>query len=357
VTGDGREPRSPIVDRDAVTFSLADPRGAYRAVRLSSGLSNRAYESALRRVGTTWTLRLPRPAVDRLEYEFEVERPDGTAEHICDPGNPERVRGEFGDRSVVVIGAYTPPAWLEAEAPPGSRQAVAVRSRALRAEVHVDLWSPADTAPATPLPLLVAHDGPTYDRVSRLTRYAAAMIQARRLPPHRVALLSGGDRNEWYSASALYARAMAREVLPELRSAVAVRGAPVGVGASLGGLALLHAEHRVPGTFAGLFLQSSSFFAPRFDRHESGFPRYRRIVRFVTAVDRAPAPPGAPPVVLTCGREEENLENNRAMAAALRARGWDVAVHETRGLHDHVAWRDALDPHLTALLARVWPPL
>ena len=58
------------------------------------------------------------------------------------------------------------------------------------------------------------------------------------------------------------------------RGAFAVAGPPVGLGASLGALALLHAQRRFPRTFAGLCLQSGSFFVPRFDRHESGFVRY-----------------------------------------------------------------------------------
>jgi enterochelin esterase-like enzyme len=61
-------------------------------------------------------------------------------------------------------------------------------------------------------------------------------------------------------------------------------------------------------------------------------------------------------VTMTCGREEENLENNRLMAAALRAHGYDLALAEVAGGHDYPSWRDALDPHLTRLLARVWPP-
>ena len=105
------------------------------------------------------------------------------------------------------------------------------------------------------------------------------MIAAGALPPHRVALLAPGDRDEWYSASARYARALADDVLPALRAAVAVRGTPVGMGASLGALAMLHAQRRAPRRSAALFLQSGSFFMPRFDAHESRFPRFRRIVR------------------------------------------------------------------------------
>ena len=52
---------------------------------------------------------------------------------------------------------------------------------------------------------------------------------------------------------------------------------------SLGALAMLHAHRSSPELFDGLFLQSGSFFMPRFDSQESGFVRYRRIVRFVRA--------------------------------------------------------------------------
>ena len=76
-------------------------------------------------------------------------------------------------------------------------------------------------------------------------------------------------------------RAVQPDPAGELREQVPVAGLPVGMGASLGGLAMLQAQRTWPGAFAGLFLQSASFFVPRFDRQESGFPRYARIVRFV----------------------------------------------------------------------------
>jgi enterochelin esterase family protein len=64
---------------------------------------------------------------------------------------------------------------------------------------------------------------------------------------------------------------------------------------------------------------------------------------------------GAPvPTVLTCGAVEENLANNRCMAAALLARGYPVSLVEVPDGHNFTAWRDALDPHLVDLLGRVW---
>jgi enterochelin esterase-like enzyme len=240
------------------------------------------------------------------------------------------------------------PAWLDQPAIRGRTERVVIRvlGRALRVRV----WSPGEGE----LPLLVVHDGSDYAGQAALTRWAAAMIEGGAVAPFRIALLPPGDRTEWYSASAAYGRALSRRILPALRELVAVSGRPIGMGASLGALAMLQAQRAWPGTFAGLFLQSGSFFVPEFDRHESGFPRYARIVRFVRGVRHATAHEESVVVTMTCGREEENLHNNRLIAAALRAQGYDLALEEVAGGHDYPSWRDALDPHLTRLLAKVW---
>jgi enterochelin esterase-like enzyme len=59
-------------------------------------------------------------------------------------------------------------------------------------------------------------------------------------------------------------------------------------------------------------------------------------------------------VTLTCGGAEENVRNNRVMARSLAGQGYDAALYEVAGMHDFTAWRDALDPHLTRLLRRMW---
>ena len=298
---------------------LADPERRLAAVRLCCDLP--LARTAFARAGGEWRLALPRLPVARLEYELEVTGGDGRARRVPDPAEPRRA----GARSVRLLPGYRPPAWLGEDGVLGSRDGA--------------VWSPAGADPDEPLPLLVAHDGPEYDRAARLTHYAAAAIRAGRLPRHRVALLAARDRNEAYSASADYADALAREVLPALPP-----GPRVGMGASLGALAMLHAEHQHPGTFRALFLQSGSYFTPRHDGHEVRFARYERIVAFVEAVRAIDVP-----AALTCGAPEENVHNNRLMARRL-----GVALHETPDLHNFTNWRDALEPHLTRLLARVW---
>jgi enterochelin esterase-like enzyme len=339
-----------------LTFRLADPEGRYAAVRLCSDLPLSDRERSFTRDGADWVLEIDPPAIARLEYELEIVDGDGRSALAPDPGNPLRAPGAFGEKSVLLLPGYEPPAWLDAPVTEGHSEDFAVRGRGLGAHVHGRIWSPADTAPDQPLPLLVAHDGPEYDKLARLTRHAAAQIAAGTLPPHRIALLAPGARDEWYSASALYSRALYVDVIPGLRAAVAVAGAPVGMGASLGALAMLVTQRRAPGTFAGLFLQSGSFFMPRFDAHESGFPRYARIVRVVRRILRSLEHPEPVPVQLTCGTAEENVFNNRVMARALAEQGYDARLDEVPDMHNYTGWRDAFDPHLTRLLARMWDP-
>jgi enterochelin esterase family protein len=328
-----------------LTLRLADPEGRYAAVRLCSDLPLPDRERSFARDGDDWVLELDPPGIVRLEYHVEVTDREGGTETGPDPGNPLRAPGAFGEKSVLLLPGYEPPAWLDAPAVEGRYEGFGVRGRGLGANVSGRIWSPLTDEP---LPLLVAHDGPEYDRLAFLTRYSAAMIAAGTLPPHRVALLAPGPRDEWYSASALYSRALYVDVIP----ALPVSGPTVGMGASLGALAMLVTQRRAPGTFAALFLQSGSFFMPRFDSQESGFPRYARIVRVVRRILRSTAQPI--PVQLTCGTAEENVFNNRVMARALAEQGYDARLDEVPDMHNYTAWRDAFDPHLTRLLQQAW---
>ena len=143
-------------------------------------------------------------------------------------------------------------------------------------------------------------------------------------------------------------------MIPALTSQ-ATTTARIGMGTSLGGLAMLHAQCRDPDAFDALFLQSGSFFCPRFDRQERRFWYYRRVVAFVAGVHAGGLPGRPVPAVLTCGAIEENLENNRLMTRTLQARGYPAALHEVPDMHNYTAWRDAFDPHLTRLLAQMRP--
>ncbi|HWJ33259.1 MAG TPA: alpha/beta hydrolase-fold protein, partial [Gaiellaceae bacterium] len=139
------------------------------------------------------------------------------------------------------------------------------------------------------------------------------------------------------------------ELVPEISKHVR-HGRRIGMGASLGGLAMLHAHRRHPRLFDGLLLQSGSFFRQRWDKYEAGFDRYRRITRFVGTVLRNTAAERVIPIALTCGTSEENLANNRAVADALVAQGYPAWLGLVRDGHTWTCWRDGFDPHLPAVI-------
>ncbi|TAL22988.1 MAG: esterase [Frankiales bacterium] len=340
------------LDGDDLVFSHPDPSGVLSGIRLQQDVRIPGEQLEFTRADGGWVLRVPRPGVDRMEYSFELQHRDGGSEWVCDPGNPLRVGGAFGDKSVLELPEYSAPAWTTSDPPRGRRRETAVSSRGLAHDVPCVLWSAAGLGDADEAPLLVVHDGPEYDALAGLTHFLDAMVEARRLPPMRAALLSPVDRNETYSASTTYGRALALGLVPRLAAEVPT-GAVLGMGASLGGLAMLQAQRAHPGVFAGLYLQSSSFFHRVLDEQESGFERFSRIAGFVDSVLRAGPAVDPVPVVMSCGVIEENVENNRLMTRALHAQGYDTRLVENRDVHTYTGWRDTFDPNLVDLVRRV----
>jgi enterochelin esterase-like enzyme len=325
---------------------LADPEHRFGEVVLGQEVSRPRPGPPFAWREGAWRLTFARPEVDRLEYLIGVDGSFGP-----DPANELRVPGPFGDKSVVEWPEYEPPAWLDSIADQGPVEELELRCRRLVARVPVLLYSTPEP-PGPDAPLLVVHDGPEYAAYAGLTRFLDAMSWEERIPPLRAALIQPVDRNETYSASALYAGALVRELLPEITKR-APHGKRIGMGASLGALAILHAHVRHPKSFDGLLLQSGSFFRQRYDKQESGFPRYRRITRFVGTVLRGVDVERTIPVAITCGTGEENRANNEDLAAALTVQGYAAWLAEVRDGHTWTGWRDAFDPHLPALIEAV----
>jgi enterochelin esterase-like enzyme len=340
----------PEVGATRVTFRVPDPDAALQEVRLYQEVRRPRVGPAFARAegSGTWELDFPRPAVDRMEYQLALRYPGAGPVLLPDPANPLRADGPFGEKSVIEFPGYRPPAWLAATGRPPIPAAtgLAVPSRVLGARVPVELWR----SPGGPrrrdraLPMLVVHDGPEYASYAGLLGFLTAATADGRLPPMRAALLAPVDRN-------------VSEVLPALQALAPTppgRRYLVGMGASLGALATLAAAGTAPASFGGLFLQSGSFFRPAHDHHERGFPRFRRVTRFVDELAAGTGPAEPASATLTCGTVEENLHGNRVVRDALAARGWQVTLAEHRDAHNWVAWRDTFDPWLIGLLQELW---
>ncbi len=308
---------------------------------------------ALARADGVWRLDLPLPRAGRLEYLLDVVGAGGVHALLPDPANPCSVQTAFGPHSVVELPGYQPPRWLNAPVVTGAWLRFDAPGP-VGAVVPVSIWQPEGHGWHEPLPLLVAHDGPELDRLAGLTGYAGAVIASGTLPAHRVALLEPVRRDAWYSADPAYGRALLAEMLPALRRQVAVTGPVVAMGVSLGALSALTAAVDAPGAVGGLFCQSGSFFQRRHDWMERDFPYFDRITATVSrllAAGRAGSPMR---IGITCGALEENVHNNRDMADALARQGHDVTYAESADAHCYTAWRDAFDPHLTAVLGDCW---
>jgi enterochelin esterase family protein len=336
------------VEDEDVVVRYADPD--HTAAEVSVWAHLRIGDTSMRKVPGGWEVRLTNLPVDRLEYLLDVDgdlRPD--------PSNPRLAPGPFGDHSWIPLPTYRTPTWLDDEQSPSERVTLTL-SRTGAGRIDCEVWSPAGVPAGEPLPLLLSHDGPEMDAYGGLTAYAGAMIASGALPPMRVALVSPGPRRDQrYSASARYSRALRSRLLPAVSEAFATDGRPVLIGQSLGALAALDVAWTSPATFAGLFLQSGSFFTIDFDAQESGFEYWREVTGFVAGVYAATqAAPDAPSVTLTCGTAEENYANNVAMRDHLAAVGVDTGWGEVRDSHTWTCWRDTLDPYLTDLLAKVW---
>jgi enterochelin esterase-like enzyme len=349
----------PSWDADAITFRVPDPDRRLTGVRLVRDAGLRPARPDFTYDGQTWQLTTPLPDAWRLEYRLELRHASGDVELVCDPANPLRVGGAFGERSVLRRSDYAEPGWLHASAAPGAWHEMAIPSPMLAGEMWTRIWSPR-VSPTAGIDTildrtLVVNDGPEYDKLADLGQFAAAIIGEGRVRPFHLVLLGPGARNEWYSANPAYARALAHEVLPRVRAELGIgAGQPViGMGTSLGALAILHAQRLYPRSFSGLFLQSGSFFQPRLDPQESAFPWFERIKRFTRRLDR-PARRTVP-IVMTCGRSEENLANNRETARRLNRQGYPVELHEVPDAHNYTGWRDAFEPYLVDLLRLVWP--
>ena len=180
--------------------------------------------------------------------------------------------------------------------------------------------------------MLALHDGPELAQLAAVTQFSAAMIALGRLPAHRLALVSPDTGTAGTPASLAYAHALHRSVLPAVRNVVRVGPAPVLAGVSLGALAALHAATTFPGTWAALFLQSGSFFRRESDGHEQ-FCGIRRHHALRAIARRCHGATRRLDIGVTVGLAEENLTNNRVMAAALTRLGHRVTLVEVPDAH------------------------
>ncbi len=339
----------PLVDRDGVTFLY---RGEAEQVFLRLFISGLPAAQPLERVvgSELWLLRFALPAESRFEYKFEVQR-GGSTEWITDPLNPNCAADPFGANSVCQGFGYLPPEWTlpDEGARAGSFDEFALDARGLGRRA-VRLYLPARLRRTRRYPLLVLHDGSDYVRYAQLKVVLDNLIHRLEIPPLIVALTDSPNRLNEYVGLDAHADFLVRELIPAVGARVpldpdsSARGA---MGASLGGVAALHAAWRHPGTFGRLLLQSGSFAFTDIGENKRG-PVFEPVVRFVNAFRANPGRP-AERIYVSCGIYESLIYENRSLVPLLTQNRIQVRYEEARDGHNWQNWRDRLRAGLTYL--------
>lgn len=346
----------PLVDGTDVTFVY---RGEAKQVFLRCWIAGINTAQPLQRLNGTdlWAFTIDLPENSRIEYKFEVVT-DGRSELRLDPLNPVIAHDPFGANSVCQGHGYARPGWTEhdEESRQGTMEDLEFRSKAFREMRKVQVYLPARFKPARRFPLLVVHDGEDYLHFAALKTVLDNLIHRLEIPPMIVAMITPTDRMKEYMANERHAKFLSGELLPRMAEQYPLvddsnaRGI---MGASLGGVASLHAAWRNPGVFGCLLLQSGSFAFSDFGAHERG-PAFNPVVRFMNEFRENPGRPGAK-IYLSCGIYESLIYENRSLVPRLQATGVNVRFEEARDAHNWENWRDRLRNGLSWLFpGPVW---
>ena len=339
----------PLVDREGVTFLF---RGTADAVFLRLFIAGLPAAQPLERVAGSdlWLLRFELPPGSRFEYKFEVVR-GASNEWITDPMNPNKAADPFGANSVCQGFGYLPPEWSlpDAAARAGSFDEFALDSRHLGRR-HARLYLPARFRRNRRYPLLVLHDGTDYVRYAQLKSVLDNLIHRLEIPPLIAVLTDSPDRLHEYVGFDAHADFLVEDLLPAVAGRVPLDGDPAtrcAMGASLGGVASLHAAWRHPGTFGRLLLQSGSFAFTDIGENKRG-PVFEPVVRFMNAFRAGPGRP-AERIYVSCGIYESLIYENRSLVPLLQKQRLQVRYEEARDGHNWQNWRDRLRAGLTYL--------
>jgi len=298
-----------------------------------------------------WSLALELPEGSRVEYKIEVHR-GGDAEWIQDPLNPLLAHDPFGANSVCHAAGYQTPDWTQPDptAREGRLEDRVLHSDALRGTRRVTLYFPARYRLSRRYPLLVVHDGIDYLRYASLKTVLDNLIHRLEIPELVVALTEPQERLDDYTASEPHARFLVEELVPLLERELPLHGAPEGrglVGASLGGVAALHAASYRPEFFGRLLLQSGSFAFTDIGEPDGG-PVVDAVARFVNRFRRTPVAVTRK-LFLSCGMYESLIYENRSLVPVLQRTAMDVRYVEAPDGHNWENWRDRLREGLSWL--------
>lgn len=343
--------RSPIIEGQNATFLFLGHADEvfvrHRVVGLPDPLP-------MKRIGETdlWAATCDLPAGSRVEYQLETRRGDHY-ERFNDPLNERVAHSPMGSSSVCAGEGYHVPSWAvpDPETRPGDLIEHRMRSKALRREQQMLIYTPARFNPVLRYPLLIVHDGPEYVQFSAMKTVLDNLIHRLDIAPMIVAFVPPHDRLREYANNAPHARFLARELLPMLEEAYPLVESPLGrclMGASFGGVASVTTGVRYPGVFGSMLIQSASLAFTDIGQDHGGGPAFDPVVKFVNRY-RARPTRFTERLYMSCGIYEPLITPNRSMVSVFREVGIAVKYEENRDGHNWDNWRDRLQSGLSWL--------
>ena len=355
-------------DEFIITFLV---RGAQGNARVMGGPT--ADHEWLTRLGASdvWYRSFVVPRGTRLGYRIAVDIPDipGSARDRrtailatarADPLNhhpwPKDAPDPFNQESILELpGAAPEPGVLEGQMARNETRRLIFTSPSLGNQREILLYTPPGFDPAAPdAVLLLLFDGRKYADLVGVPAMLDNLIGQHRLPPMAAAFIENAGmkaRADELPGSALFAEAMAREVLPLVRDELGFHppaDRTILAGSSYGGLAALRIALAHPRAFGNVLSMSGSFWWGPGDGTTKGKSHTASAVQSV----------GLQPIriVLTAGLFERGrggeqgiLASNRELREVLRDRGYNVSYREYPTAHGYLGWRGALGDGLIAL--------
>jgi len=355
-------------DEFIITFLV---RGAQGNARVMGGPT--ADHEWLARLDTSdvWYRSFIVPRGTRLGYRIAVDIPDipGSAREKrtailatarADPLNrhpwPKDAPDPFNQESILELpGAAPEPGVLEGQMARGETRRLIFTSPSLGNQREILLYTPPGFDPAAPdAVLLLLFDGRKYADLVGVPAMLDNLTAQHRLPPVAAAFIENAGmkaRTDELPGSTIFAEAMARELLPQVRDELGFHppaDRTILAGSSYGGLAALRIAFAHPQAFGNVLSMSGSFWWGPGDGTATGKSHTARAVQSV----------GLQPirVVLTAGLFERGrggeqgiLDSNRGLHDVLKERGYWVTYREYATAHGYLGWRGALGDGLIAL--------
>ncbi len=340
----------PLVEPGRVTFVYRGQAEEVYLRRWIAGLSTAQPLEPLER-SDLWALTMELPEKSRFEYKFEVVT-KGERQLVLDDLNGVLAHDPFGANSVCQGYGYERPGWTlhDPEARSGRLATLKFASSTFQDTRELEIYLPARFRRSRAYPLLVVHDGLDYLRYADLKNVLDNLIHRLEIPAMIVALTQSPDRLVEYMGDERHARFLSEDLLSAVAAKFPLiddRNARGLVGASLGGVAALHAASRYPRIYGQLLLQSGSFVFSDLGHHKKG-PIFDPVVRFVNEYRNHPFAI-AEKIYMSCGMYESLIYENRSLVPLLQDQGMQIFFEEARDAHNWENWRDRLRQGLTWL--------